>query len=103
MQRYGGGAPEPKHPIPVPCPPKPGVRKTQDRESEENLRKIGRHFVKTCEFEKSVVIGMSFMNELWNMMKTNKNFCMVLEYNAEAMNVEVSFFTDASDENLVEN
>ena len=77
----------------------------QDRAwgGEENLNKIGHHFVKTEEFEKSVAIGMSFMNELWNMMKSNKSFCMVLEYNAETLNVEVNYFRDVSDENPAEN
>lgn len=60
---------------------------TEGRGEELELEKkrLGHHFVKTYEFEKSVAITMSFMNELWNMMKNNKSFCMVLEYNAEPL------------------
>ena len=78
---------------------------TEGRGEELELVKnrLGHHFVKTFEFVKSVAISMSFMNELWNMMKNNKSFCMVLEYNAEAMNVEVNYFTEVSNGSHAEN
>ena len=55
------------------------------------MEKFAHQFVKTKGFEQTVAFEMSLTKLLWEAMQTKKNFRMVLEYNAEALNVNVDF------------
>lgn len=55
------------------------------------MEKFAHQFVKTKGFEKTVAFQMSLSSLLWEAMQEKKNFRMVLEYDAEAQNVNIDF------------
>lgn len=69
------------------------------------MGKIAHQFVKTKGFEQTVAFEMSLTKLLWKAMQENKNFRMVLEYDTEAVNVNIDFeeITASTNCNLQEN
>lgn len=59
---------------------------------------IGKGFVKTEGFDKSVVCFMSLLKQIWEMAQKHKNFRMELDYDAEALNVEYRFYLPTTSE-----
>lgn len=55
------------------------------------MEKFAHQFVKTKGFEKTVAFQMLLSSLLWKAMQKKKNFRMVLEYDAEAQNVNIDF------------
>lgn len=64
---------------------------TEGHEEVKKVKKLGRMFVKQKPFEIMTIFGSTFFRFLYLTMKLNKNFRMVLEYDAEATNVNVHF------------
>lgn len=64
---------------------------TEGHEEVKKVKKLGRMFVKQKPFEIMTIFGSIFFRFLYLTMKLNKNFRMVLEYDAEATNVYVHF------------
>lgn len=54
-------------------------------------KKTAHHFVKTHGFEQIIAFMMTLSKAIWERMQTNKNFRIVLEYDAEALNVSINF------------
>lgn len=48
-------------------------------------------FIKTQGFERTIAFVMTLSKGIWEAMQTRKNFRMVLEYDAEALNVNIDF------------
>lgn len=61
------------------------------RKEDGEMEKFAHQFVKTKGFEKTVAFQMSLSSLLWEAMQEKKNFRMVLEYDAEAQNVNIDF------------
>lgn len=61
------------------------------KDTAEETKKFAHLFVKTEGFEKSIAFEMSLANLLWETMSKKKNFRMVLEYDAEELNVNIDF------------
>lgn len=59
---------------------------------------IGKGFVKTKGFDKSVVCFMSLLKQIWEVSQKHKNFRMELDYDAEALNVEYRFYLPTTSE-----
>lgn len=57
----------------------------------------GKGVVKTDGFEKSIAFLMLASNRIWEMVQKHKSFRMELEYNAETLNTEYSFFVSDDD------
>ena len=55
------------------------------------MEKFAHQFVKTKGFEREVAFQVSLFSSNWKEMKVKKNFRMVLEYDAEAQNVNIDF------------
>ena len=55
------------------------------------MEKFAHQFVKTKGFEQTVAFQMSLSSLLGEAMQKKKNFRMVLEYDAEAQNVNIDF------------
>lgn len=55
------------------------------------MGKFAHQFVKTKGFEQTVAFETTLLTALWEAMQTKKNFRMVLEYDAEALNVSIDF------------
>lgn len=55
------------------------------------MKKFAHQFVKTRDFEKAVVFQMSLCSLIWRAMQKRKSFRIVLEYDAEALNVDIDF------------
>lgn len=55
------------------------------------MEKFAQQTIKTGGFEKMTAFEMSLTKLIQEAMQTKKNFRMVLEYDAEALNVSVSF------------
>lgn len=64
---------------------------TEGHEEVKKVKKLGRMVVKQKAFEIMTIFGSTFFRFLYLTMKLNKNFRMVLEYDAEATNVYVHF------------
>lgn len=64
---------------------------TEGHEEVKKVKKLGRMVVKQKPFEIMTIFGSTFFRFLYLTMKLNKNFRMVLEYDAEATNVYVHF------------
>lgn len=55
------------------------------------MEKFAHQSVKTKGFEQTVAFEMSLNKLIWEAMQARKNFRMVLEYDAEALNVKIDF------------
>lgn len=55
------------------------------------MEKFAHQFVKTKGFEQAVAFQMSLSSSIWKAMQEKKSFRMVLEYDAEAQNVNIDF------------
>lgn len=55
------------------------------------MEKFAHQFVKTKGFEQTVAFQMSLSTLIWKAMQEKKSFRMVLEYDAEAQNVNINF------------
>lgn len=69
------------------------------------MGKFAHQFVKTKGFEQTIAFEMSLTKLLWEAMQKKKNFRMVLEYDAEALNVNIDFeeVTASSNDSRPEN
>ena len=67
-------------------------RKKHQRGGKEPMaKKFSHHFVKTQGFEQTIAFVMTLSQAIWEAMQTKKNFRMVLEYDAEALNANIDF------------
>lgn len=60
----------------------------------------GKGFVKTDGFEKLICFLMAASSRIWEMAQKHKSFRMEVEYNAETLNTEYSFFVSDDDKRL---
>jgi hypothetical protein len=56
-----------------------------------NKNKFMHSFVKTKGFEQTVAFMMTISQAIWTAMNEKKRFRMVLEYDTEALNVNIDF------------
>ena len=64
---------------------------TEGHEEVKRVKQLGRMFVKKEPFEIMAAFASTLFRFFYLTMKLNKNFRMVLEYDAEATNVYVHF------------
>lgn len=64
----------------------------RDRKSDASKNLIGKGFVKTEGFEKSVVFFMSLLRQIWEVSQKHKSFRLELDYDAEALNTRYRFY-----------
>lgn len=56
---------------------------------EKNIKMASHVFVKTDGFEKTIAFIMTLTKTIWELMQKRERFCMVLEYDTEALNVNI--------------
>ena len=64
----------------------------ENQKEETSSHLIGKGFVKTEGFEKSVVFFMSLMSQIWEASQRHKSFRLELDYDAEALNTKYYFY-----------
>lgn len=55
------------------------------------MKKFAHAFIETETFERMAAVQMEMSSLIWKAMQEKKNFRMVLEYDAEARNVNIDF------------
>lgn len=65
----------------------------ENQKEETSSHLIGKGFVKTEGFEKSVVFFMSLMGQIWEASQRHKSFRLELDYDAEALNTRYRFYS----------
>lgn len=59
---------------------------------------LAHQFVKTEGFDKTIAFAMTLTKAIWDLMQKEERFCIVAEYDAKALNVNISYLGEITDE-----